>query len=626
MAGSTHAEGGSRRALIAACAGNAVEWYDLALLGGTASVIAVVLTPGGWAGFTTVFAVFATSCLFRPLGSLIIGARADRFGRQPMLAMTILVMAVATFAIGLLPPWSMIGLLAPLGLLALRAVQAFSVGGEIGVSVAYLSELGRGDRRGQGGGWYLSTVAIGLALGLGVTAVLATLLDPAALASWGWRVPFLLALPLGFVGVYLRRRLIESPSFAAGGGRGAAPAVGGAARSPADGAPLPGDRRGAYSAAFNVWFLFVPSYVAATGAAPLGLAPGRRPGRTAGAGGRGAAVRPAVRSVRPPGGAAAARVRRWPSASCRSTSGRWAVLRRIVHRQCADRAGDRRLCAAGLLRRAVPGPGQGDRPRAVLRHQQRGDRRHGAAAGDRAVPAGRCRSWCPAIWRCGRLARCRGAAVAGDAAVAIRQAAARPDGADVPARARSAPAHSGISRAAARTPASISTAVSASSEIFPLERHRALCAIPITRRHQDIDIRRAAGQHRFQRGERRSPPDRSACNPPGRRLEPVSNLPLRSGWSRTCSFVRRVAVDVIHGVQNVSQGVEGRRLSVTVTLDGPTGRVVIASLLTSLSELPLAALRCGPELESLTVSSPPQRRSPTVRADPGETPHEVLLA
>ena len=275
LTGSARAEDGSRRGLIAACAGNAVEWYDLALLSGTASVIAAVLTPGGWAGFTTVFAVFATSWLFRPLGSLIIGARADRLGRRSMLAITILMMALATFAIGLLPPWSMIGLLAPLGLFGLRAMQAFSVGGEIGVSVAYLSELGRGDRRGQVGGWYLSTVAIGLALGLGVTAVLATLLEPAALASWGWRVPFLLALPLGAIGVYLRRQLAESPSFA-----------GAAASAPERVRPaavlrdhLPSIRRcmaigGAYSAAFNVWFLFVPSYLAASGAASLGMALG----------------------------------------------------------------------------------------------------------------------------------------------------------------------------------------------------------------------------------------------------------------------------------------------------------------------------------------------------------------
>jgi MHS family proline/betaine transporter-like MFS transporter len=105
---------------------------------------------------------------------------------------------------------------------------------------------------------------------LGVTAVFATVLDPAQLASWGWRVPFLLALPLGFIGVYLRRRLIESPSFASA----AAPERQRPSEVLRD--HLPTVRRclvigGAFSAAFNVWFLFVPSYVAASGIAPLGL-------------------------------------------------------------------------------------------------------------------------------------------------------------------------------------------------------------------------------------------------------------------------------------------------------------------------------------------------------------------
>src|SRR6478609_1804615 len=75
-----------RRALFAACAGNAMEWYDFALFGAAATILATVLAPGGWAGFIAVFAVFATSCLFRPLGSLLIGARADRSGRRPALA------------------------------------------------------------------------------------------------------------------------------------------------------------------------------------------------------------------------------------------------------------------------------------------------------------------------------------------------------------------------------------------------------------------------------------------------------------------------------------------------------------------------------------------------------------
>jgi len=259
---------GHRRALVAACAGNAVEWYDFALFVGSATVFAAVLTPGGWAGFTAVFAVFATSCLFRPLGSLIIGARADRGGRQPMLAATILLMAVATFAIGLLPTWSMIGLAAPLCLLGLRAAQAFSAGGEIGVAVAYLSEFSPTGRRGRSGGWYISTVALGLALGLGATASVAAVLDPAVLQAWGWRIPFLLALPLGLVGVYLRRKLGESPSYLA---TVPLPRV-----RPGDvlRENLPAIRRcfllgGAFSAAFNVWFMFLPSYVTATGASSL---------------------------------------------------------------------------------------------------------------------------------------------------------------------------------------------------------------------------------------------------------------------------------------------------------------------------------------------------------------------
>jgi len=262
---------GYRRALVGTCVGNVVEWYDFALFAGSATVIATALTPGGWAGFTTVFAVFAMSCLFRPLGAMVIGSRADRLGRRSVLAATIVLMAGATVAIGLLPPWTAIGIAAPLCLLALRALQAFSCGGEIGVSVTYLMEFSPAGRRGRYGGWYLSTVGLGIAAGLGATAVVAGLLDEAELNSWGWRLPFLLALPLGLVGLYIRRRLDESPQFAP-------PVTAGRV------APLavlrefgPSVRRCfvlacAYSAAFNVWFLFLPSYVTATGASSLAVA------------------------------------------------------------------------------------------------------------------------------------------------------------------------------------------------------------------------------------------------------------------------------------------------------------------------------------------------------------------
>lgn len=280
---------GDRRALLAACAGNVVEWYDYAIYSGSATVLAAVLAPGGWAGITTIFAVFATSCLLRPLGSLVAGARADRLGRRRTLATMILMMAAATVAIGLLPPWTAIGVLAPLCLLALRAVQAFSVGGQLGVSVAYLIEFSPAGSRGRLGGWYLSTVAVGLAIGLGMTAAVAALVDTATLHSWAWRVPFLLAIPLGLVGLYFRTRAAETPDFHHDPGRDSRADSGPHAVSQSlAGTPvrprvrprvrptvvlrenLPTIRRcfllaAAYSAAFNIWFVFVPSYVTTAG-------------------------------------------------------------------------------------------------------------------------------------------------------------------------------------------------------------------------------------------------------------------------------------------------------------------------------------------------------------------------
>ena len=268
LTGHVRTRSNGRRSLVAACVGNVVEWYDFALFAASATVFTAVLTPGDWAGFTTVFAVLAMSCFFRPLGSLMLGARADRLGRRSTLAATILLMAGSTAAIGLLPPWAVIGAAAPLLLLGCRALQAFSAGGEIGVSVAYLTEISPAARRGVVGGWYLSTVAIGFAAGLGATASVAVLLAPADLLAWGWRIPFLAAIPLGAVGLYLRRRQLHSVH------------------------PEPGTtttkvrptvvlaehfatvRRcfliaAAYSAVFNTWFIFVPSYATATGASTL---------------------------------------------------------------------------------------------------------------------------------------------------------------------------------------------------------------------------------------------------------------------------------------------------------------------------------------------------------------------
>jgi MHS family proline/betaine transporter-like MFS transporter len=178
---------------------------------------------------------------------------------------TFLLMVFAMFSIGLLPPRSVIGLAAPLGLLGLRAAQAFSAGGEIGVSVAYLTEVSPPERRGRTGGWYLSSLACGLALGLGVTALVTGLLDAQQLATWGWRIPFLLALPLGGVGWYLRRRVAESPFFVPQQ-RVRPGAVWRSHRSTVLRCFM---LAGAYGAVFNVWFVFLPAYLTATGVGSL---------------------------------------------------------------------------------------------------------------------------------------------------------------------------------------------------------------------------------------------------------------------------------------------------------------------------------------------------------------------
>lgn len=258
----------ARSGVPAALIGNAVESYDFALFGGFAPVLALVLAPAGWGGFITVFAVFAASCLFRPLGALLLGTRADRSGRRRTLMVTVGLMAVGTFGVGLIPPWSAIGLFAPVLLLAMRSVQAFSVGGETGVAVAFLSDRSPAGRRGRDAGWYVSTIALGLWAGLAVVTTTMAVLDHQDLLSWGWRLPFLLALPLGAVALLLRRRLTDPPEPAGEPAvspgvvlRKHLPAV---VRSFLVTAP--------YSAGFNIWFVFLPGLLTAKYGVPLSRA------------------------------------------------------------------------------------------------------------------------------------------------------------------------------------------------------------------------------------------------------------------------------------------------------------------------------------------------------------------
>lgn len=252
-----------------------MEWYDFAIYGAFSTILARLFFPtGGQAALAATFAIFATSFIARPVGALAVGRRSDRFGRRPALSRMIAVMSVATAVIGLLPTWSAVGVLAPLSLLLLRIAQGFSAGGEVPSSVAFLVESAPEGRRGWYGGWHMASIAAGLAGGYGVAALLTATLSEDALLAWGWRVAFLVAAPLGLVGRYIRRRLSETRLFEAVGApatpRPVADVLRGARRRVGRGFVLVA----ALALAFNLWFVFLPSHLAASGVVHLGPALG----------------------------------------------------------------------------------------------------------------------------------------------------------------------------------------------------------------------------------------------------------------------------------------------------------------------------------------------------------------
>ena len=265
-----------RRALAAGCVGNLVEWFDFALYGAFATIIAAEFFPEAdpVSGLLAAFAVFGVAFLARPAGALLFAHYGDRLGRRQALAATILLMALVTAGIGLLPGYDSIGWLAPGMLVLLRAGQGMAVGGEYGGSAALVVEYAPADRRGWYGGWQWATVGLGLGGGLATAALLSATLDGPGLRGWGWRLAFLLALPLGLVGLYIRLRVEETPGFRA------VQRLGAAARTPlAD--TLRTARRevmigfglvAAVTATFNIVFVFLPSHLAATGRAPLARA------------------------------------------------------------------------------------------------------------------------------------------------------------------------------------------------------------------------------------------------------------------------------------------------------------------------------------------------------------------
>ena len=206
-----------RKVIIAAGIGNFVEWFDFAVYGFLATTIAQQFFPSGdaSAALLKTFAVFAVAFAFRPLGGIFFGMLGDRIGRKRTLAMTILLMAGATTLIGLLPTYAAIGVAAPILLSLIRCAQGFSAGGEYAGACAYLMEHAPSDKR----AWYGSFVPVSTFSAFAAAAVVAYALEASlsaeAMGSWGWRLPFLIAAPLGLVGLYLRWKLDETPAFQA---------------------------------------------------------------------------------------------------------------------------------------------------------------------------------------------------------------------------------------------------------------------------------------------------------------------------------------------------------------------------------------------------------------------------
>jgi MHS family proline/betaine transporter-like MFS transporter len=204
-----------RKAVTGASIGNAVEWFDFAIYGFLATYIAAKFFPAGndTAALLNTFAIFAAAFFMRPLGGFVFGPLGDRIGRQRVLAVVILLMSAATLAIGLLPTYEAIGVAAPLLLLFLRCLQGFSAGGEYGGGAVYLAEYATDDRRGLVVTFMAWSGVVGFLLGSITVTVLQAALPAAAMDSFGWRIPFLLAAPLGMVGLYIRLRLDDTPEF-----------------------------------------------------------------------------------------------------------------------------------------------------------------------------------------------------------------------------------------------------------------------------------------------------------------------------------------------------------------------------------------------------------------------------
>ena len=208
-------DGKLKKAITAASLGNAMEWFDFGVYGFLAYVLGQVFFPAVSPGVQMIaaLATFSVPFLIRPLGGVFFGIMGDKFGRQKVLSITIIIMAVSTFCIGLIPSYATIGIWAPVLLLLAKLAQGFSVGGEYSGAAIFVAEYSPDRKRGFMGSWLDFGSIAGFVCGAGVVVLLSSILGEESFHEWGWRIPFFLALPLGVIGLYLRHALEETPAF-----------------------------------------------------------------------------------------------------------------------------------------------------------------------------------------------------------------------------------------------------------------------------------------------------------------------------------------------------------------------------------------------------------------------------
>jgi MHS family proline/betaine transporter-like MFS transporter len=203
------------RVVLSAMIGNALEWYDFALYGYFATLIAKLFFPmeDPVASLLATYGAFAAGFVMRPVGGLLFGYIGDQKSRKKALQWSIYLMAVPTAAIGFLPTFEHIGWFAPILLTLIRLVQGLSMGGEFTGSIIFIVEHADPKSRGFSGSLAPMSAVFGILLGSGIAALLSTVMSPHSLSSWGWRIPFALSIFGGAIGSYMRRMLADPKTF-----------------------------------------------------------------------------------------------------------------------------------------------------------------------------------------------------------------------------------------------------------------------------------------------------------------------------------------------------------------------------------------------------------------------------